>query len=127
MSERWFLALDGDNIGRRLEFHIVSDDIDGLEKFTSSFIRATDNLIQLVSRYPNIDFLLKGGDSLLIALEYEQISDVVSCVEQATRGTGFTFSGGYGPSLREAYLALKIAKASGKNMIIPLDATMESR
>jgi hypothetical protein len=124
--ENWFLALDGDDIGRRLEFYMVSEDADGLRIFSKSFARTIEFLSKSISESVESDILLHGGDSILLSLDPDRIERVIELVRQATRGAGFTFSGGYGPTMREAYLALKIAKASGKDMIIPLSFAVDS-
>lgn len=112
-----YLALDGDNIGSRLELHILNEDIEGLQEFTKSFNSVLNGIVSKLRQDRNIDILLLGGDSLLITLPDSCVEAVIRMIVNETANTTFTFSGGYGSSMRHAYLALKIAKASGKNRI----------
>jgi hypothetical protein len=116
----FYLALDGDNIGSRIELHVLQENIEGLRAFTESFNSVTNAIINRLRENPDINILLFGGDSLLLAMPAGQIEAVIELITEVTTGTTFTFSGGYGPTMRHAYLALKIAKASGKNRICPL-------
>jgi hypothetical protein len=122
VTDDWFLALDGDDIGRRLELHMVTEDANGLKAFASSFEDALDRLFRRIDALASVGVLLRGGDSLLLTMPEFEIAIVVDLVRSAMDGTGFTFSGGYGPTMRAAYLALKIAKATGKDKIVALDA-----
>ncbi|MBB0243674.1 mCpol domain-containing protein [Streptomyces alkaliphilus] len=115
MSKKWFLALDGDDIGRRLEFYMVSEDTAGLESFSNAFGEVVESLKFVVSESPSVDVILQGGDSFLLSAPLEDLTRIISGVKGVVAETSFTFSGGYGPSMKEAYLALKIAKSSGKN------------
>lgn len=115
MEENWFLALDGDDIGRRLELHMVTEDAQGLENFTYSFNSVISTLKESILSQPHARLLLHGGDSILISLPKDSIAETIKRVHSATEGSEFTFSGGYGRNMRGAYLALKLAKVSGKN------------
>lgn len=118
VTARWFLALDGDDIGRRLELYMLTENLDELRKFSSAFSSIVAKLTDHLSASPSVDIILGSGDSILVALPAEEISKAVGLVERLTSETGFTFSGGYGTSMREAYIALKIAKSTGKNRIL---------
>lgn len=113
----WFLALDGDDIGRRLELHILTEDIEGLKEFIASFEHTLGQLYHCVEDDSSVKTLLRGGDSLLIQAPESKIKTIVNRIRATNANTEITFSGGYGNTLRDAYLALKIAKASGKRKI----------
>lgn len=119
-----YLALDGDNIGSHLESYILHEDVKGLQDFTESFNSVLNSIVRKIRQDPEIEIILLGGDSLLITLPASRIKSVVDLVTNETLKTDFTFSGGYGPSMRHAYLALKLAKASGKNKICPLPSDL---
>ncbi|BCB85856.1 mCpol domain-containing protein [Phytohabitans suffuscus] len=125
MTEIWFLALDGDDIGRRLELHMVMEDADGLRAFASDFARVLDQLLHYIDVNPLIDMLLHGGDSLLLTMPESEIQNVSNFLHTSVEGTGFTFSGGYNNTMRGAYLALKLAKATGKNKIVSLESAAD--
>lgn len=114
-----YLALDGDDIGRRLERHLVSEDPQGLQEFAMAFEKVRERLVKSITDIGEVVFLLNGGDSILISLKETSLPVAIAAVNQALDDAEFTFSGGYGATLREAYLALKLAKACGKNRILP--------
>jgi len=115
-----YLALDGDDIGSQLEFHLLHEDIEGLREFARSFNSVLESIVHKLRRNPEISILLLGGDTLLAEMPATHIAATIDLIQSETARTDFTFSGGYGPSLRHAYLALRIAKASGKNRICAL-------
>lgn len=113
----WFLALDGDDVGRRLEKYMLMNDACSLKNFSSEFEDVVAVLIKKVSSIPDLEILLSGGDSILIQMGKSSIEHVLVVVENSLQDCQFTFSGGYGPSMRSAYLSLKLAKSKGKNRI----------
>ncbi len=121
----WFLALDGDDIGRGLEFHIVNNDIEGLREFASLFSDTSERMLKCLSDISRVDTILHEGDSLLISIPASTMPRALQLLREEIRHSEFTFSGGYGPSLRSAYLALKIAKAGGKNSILSAEALQD--
>lgn len=121
VTQDCYLALDGDDIGSRLEMHVVTEDADGLKVFASSFNETLDRIFCCVDHYPSMDVLIRGGDSILLKSNKQDISSFLDLVNGIIATTGFTFSGGRGATMRDAYLALKIAKATGKNRIVDLD------
>lgn len=122
VTDNWFLALDGDDIGRHLELHMLTEDADGLRAFASAFEDVLDQLFRRIKDIPSIEVLLRGGDSLLLAMPEAEIKAVLDHIHATVSGTEFTFSGGYGRTMRDAYLALKLAKATGKDKISTLNS-----
>ncbi|GII76661.1 hypothetical protein Sru01_16430 [Sphaerisporangium rufum] len=122
MVDKWFLALDGDDIGRHLELRMLTENVDGLRAFASAFGVVLDKIYRDIEDCSSVVALLRGGDSLLLELSKAEISSVIRIIRNATDGTDFTFSGGYGRTLRDAYFALKLAKASGKDRVIAADS-----
>ena len=115
MTDEFFLALDGDDVGRRLELCMLTNDLEALREFSSSFDSAMRALVQSACSIDGVELVLFGGDSVMLRVRSDVLQEVLSL---ARRTTGrFTFSGGYAPSMREAYLALKLAKSSGKDRI----------
>jgi minimal CRISPR polymerase domain len=118
----WYLAVDGDDIGRRLELCMVTNDIEALSAFASSFDSAVNSMVDYLRGVDGVDVILFGGDSIMMKVRDEMLDLALRAVNETGRDKGFTFSGGYASTMREAYLALKIAKASGKDRIVgPLD------
>ncbi|ROO61310.1 hypothetical protein EDC02_3243 [Micromonospora sp. Llam0] len=119
MTARWFLALDGDDIGRRLELYMLTENLHDLQTFARDFSQTVSRVVQSLQLTPDVDIILGSGDSILARLPQREIERSISLVKQATANTGFSFSGGYAETMQGAYLALKVAKSTGKNRIIP--------
>ncbi|WP_143740323.1 mCpol domain-containing protein [Micromonospora echinospora] len=120
MAERCFLALDGDDIGSRLEVCMINEDVSGLEDFAFAFNHALERFSEEIAKISSVDVLLLGGDSILLTLPEGEIPRVNQLLHDQMAKVGVTFSGGYGKGLRQAYLGLKLAKATGKNRLVRL-------
>jgi hypothetical protein len=117
MMSTCYLALDGDDIGRRLELFMLTNDPEALHDFALSFSGAVEALLDKLSSI-GAEVLLHGGDSLLMRIgDSPGLDAVLVMVRTVVQERPFTFSGGYGPTMRAAYLALKLAKSTGKNRI----------
>ena len=114
-----YLAADGDDVGRKLEFFIVTNQMEPLSDFFHNFQSAMVWLAKKLSDEFNAKIIFNGGDSLLVSLQFDDIS--VSKLEslriQFSSLSDATLSFGLGNNPRQAYFALKLAKASGKNRI----------
>jgi GTP cyclohydrolase III len=113
-----YLAVDGDDVGRRLEYFLLRNDAVSLGRFTSAFGLTMRWLESEVARQGG-DILFSGGDNFLARLP--AASDIRSRLHELRsefhRRTQRTLSAGIGADLREAYLALLLAKASGKDCV----------
>ncbi|WP_414548916.1 mCpol domain-containing protein [Anabaena sp. CCY 0017] len=114
-----FLAVDGDDVGHRLEYFMLVNDSEALVEFSKIFQSAMNWLeIKLVSDF-GAKLIFNGGDNLLASIPVDNSSLEVleklraEFAEQARS----TLSIGLGESPRQAYFALKLAKTSGKNCI----------
>ena len=118
-GEYLYIAIDGDDVGRRLEYYMIINDSVSLttfaENFHSSMVWLEDRLIHLF----NARILFSGGDNLLAEISSQpEFFHLLSTLHlQFAQKSTNTLSVGVGNSLREAYFALKIVKASGKNCI----------
>lgn len=115
MTAEWFLALDGDDIGRKLELFMLTNDIESLSTFASAFDSTINSLVQSACGIDGVDLVLFGGDSVMLKVPDSALKSVLNIIKGASGQ--FTFSGGYATSMRGAYLALKLAKTSGKDRV----------
>jgi minimal CRISPR polymerase domain len=118
MGLEWFLALDGDDIGRRLELYMLTNDADSLTAFGAAFNSAITSLVKSASDVEGVELMLFGGDSVMLRVPDGVLEIVLEIVRDITSENEFTFSGGYATTMRGAYLALKLAKSSGKDRIV---------
>src|SRR5689334_21705937 len=112
-----YVAVDGDDVGRRLEYFMLVNDRETLNSFSSSYGVAMNWLeTELINQF-GATIIFSGGDNLLASIQVNDKS--VESLERlrvkfAERSKS-TLSVGLGNNLQQAYFALKLAKASGKN------------
>lgn len=114
-----YLAADGDDIGRKIEFFIVMNQMDSLSDFSHNYQSAMLWLVDILSKDFDAKIVFYGGDSLLASLTFKEylIGDLEKLRVQFAILSHTTLSFGIGSNPRQAYFALKLAKASGKNKI----------
>ena len=113
--ESFFIAIDGDLVGRKIEQLIISNQLDELIEYSHS-INKSVNGIRLVADSVGGKTYLQGGDSLLMEVKSYQ-SFIEKLIEIHSELVA-TFSVGIGKNVVEAYLALKFAKSAGRGLII---------
>ena len=96
---------------------MLTNDIESLRTFATAFDTIVNALVESVCEMHGVELILFGGDSILIKLHTEALDAVLKKVNCHINGGQFTFSGGYADTMQGAYLALKLAKSSGKNRI----------
>jgi|SanBayMetagenome_1026888.scaffolds.fasta_scaffold07997_3 minimal CRISPR polymerase domain len=113
--ESFFVAIDGDLVGRKLEKLIISNRLDELVEYGHSINKSIDN-IRVIADSIGGKTYLQGGDSLLIEVKsYQSFIEKFILIHV---GLAVTFSVGIGKNAVEAYLALKFAKSAGRGLII---------
>lgn len=116
---RIFIAFDGDNVGSRLEYFMLTNDRATLQKFSSQFSSAMTWLENQLIQLSGAEIIFNGGDNLLATVTNDNdplllIKDIIT---EFRRLSSSTISVGVGTTMREAYFALKLAKTGGKNRI----------
>ncbi|MCB8966455.1 MAG: mCpol domain-containing protein [Ardenticatenaceae bacterium] len=116
-----YIALDGDNVGKRLEYLCFTNDVSQLRNFSIAFSKKMNWLRdELVSRF-NADVIIDGGDNLMISLtQPERMGEFLNTLSEVFsdfQTVGNTLSAGIGDSPRDAFIALNFAKSSGKDCI----------
>ncbi|WP_338429613.1 mCpol domain-containing protein [Synechococcus elongatus IITB3] len=114
-SKSFFIAIDGDLVGRKIENLIISQELDSLARYSHLMNKMIENMC-LIATDLGGKIYLKGGDSVLFEIKSYQtfIKDFVGMKTELDT----TFSVGIGKNLIEAYLALKYAKSLGNGLII---------
>lgn len=114
-----YIAADGDDVGRKIEFFIVTNQIELLSNFFHNFQSSMLWLGEKLSNEFNAQIIFNGGDSILVSLQADNISlsKLESLRIEFSSFSQATLSFGIGNNPRQAYFALKLAKASGKNRI----------
>ncbi|MEB3507136.1 hypothetical protein SAMN05421675_0703 [Pasteurella multocida] len=105
-----FYAIDGDDIGKKLERYILLNDIPGLIFFSHQIHKKLDSMRKYVLKNDG-NIIMCAGDSILFSICSEiEIPNFLSSGD-------ITFSIGIGSSASNAMLALKKAKGLGKNRL----------
>ncbi|MBN8559447.1 MAG: mCpol domain-containing protein [Leptolyngbya sp. UWPOB_LEPTO1] len=114
-----YVAADGDDVGRKIEFFIVMNQIDILSNFFNQFQISMLWFAEELSKRFQAEIVFNGGDSLLAKLQASkaEISELEIIRNEFFNISQMTISVGIGESPRQAYFALKLAKAAGKNRI----------
>lgn len=118
MTEKVFVAIDGDDVGNHLRDRIINDDLEGIasfsEQLSSYFMTLRSDL-----ETRDYDIIFCAGDSLLA---YTMQSVPNSFFTELPTGP-CTISIGIGETPEYAYLALQLAKARGKKQVVRLNGT----
>lgn len=117
VMSKLFLAVDGDDVGRKLEYYIITNQLKSLQEFFVNFQLAMKWLENMLVNEYSATIIFNGGDNLLADIYNIPLSvgDIDLIRIKFSTISGNTISIGLGNSPRNAYIALKIAKASGKN------------
>jgi len=116
-----FLAIDGDDVGHKLEYYMLINDQLTLSQFSTAYTNSMNWLEDKLRANFNAKIIFIGGDNLLASLNVDEPDHLSENLEKLrlefSEKAQSTLSMGIGKCPREAYLALKLAKASGKNCI----------
>ena len=119
MVGKYFIAVDGDDVGRTIERLVLLNDCQGLTSFSANYRSAVHWITSALIESYQGSALLSDGDSILIETNALVLSanQLLMLSEEFALLSGHTLSIGIGKTMRQAYLALKLAKVSGKNQI----------
>ena len=109
-----YVAIDGDDAGRRLEALVALGDEWEVAEFSQA-IAAQVELIRESIVKAGGRIVFAAGDSLLAAVPSSEIGGIQEAVSRLA--SPVSFSCGTGPGMREAMLALKLAKGDGQTPI----------
>lgn len=108
-----FIAVDGDDVGSRLECLILEGNENGLREYCDRVATAFESLSRLL-RDDGAVVLVQGGDTLLA-----KAPDMTPArAAELLRGCLVPVSAGIGSTLPSAYLALRYAKCGRKGRLV---------
>ena len=108
---RWFVAIDGNEIGKIIEKYILCEDLKRLSKF-SRCMNECITTIDLFIKKNDGKVIMSGGDNILACVSEQNINFIKEHIKKYNDEFEFKFAMGAGTSLVEAYLALKYAKVN---------------
>lgn len=121
ISNHQFVAIDGDDVGLKLRDKIIANDIVNVQLLSSDI---TDFFLTLKTLLVGEGYKIVfcGGDSIL-AIGEEESS--IKLFNEFPKGP-CTVSVGISETAEQAYLALQLAKARGKNQVVNITKTTVS-
>ena len=116
--ETIYLAIDGDDVGNQLEYYILRNDEESIVKFSAKYTDALAWLKSEITQLLSAAIILAGGDTLLVSLSSHMSQEHIEAIrQQFEEKANSTLSMGLGSTIRDAHIALKYAKVSGKNRL----------
>ena len=112
-----YLAIDGDDVGHRLEYLMLVNEREAITKFSKTFQGAMIWLENKLVHDFDAIIIFSGGDNLLACLNNLPAEAIEVLRTEFAERANSTLSVGLGENPRQAYFALKLAKTSGKNCI----------
>ncbi|MFF6992999.1 mCpol domain-containing protein [Streptomyces sp. NPDC010273] len=112
-----FAIIDGDDVGNKIESRILANDVTGFVRTSKMIADTVDRLIDYTSTIPGVTVVSSGGDSILLQVAENSILSLSEALEELQEPDVFTFSAGIGQTLRESFIALRVAKSSGKRRV----------
>lgn len=114
-----FVSVDGDDVGRHLEHLVILGAMMELSKFSKEYNSKIKRFARQLEKKFDAEIVFLGGDNLLVIIDEQKYNkDILDDMKsQFYEDVGFSLSLGVGRSSRDAYIALKLAKALGKNRI----------
>lgn len=107
-----FAYIDGDNIGLKIEKSFMDNDELSL-KCVNNTVKKCIKFITEKLLATEYEIIFSGADGIIC--KKEQIDMVL--IKEITQNLDIEFSAGIGEDLKGAFLALRYAKANGKNII----------
>lgn len=113
-----YVGIDGDNIGNKLELCLLKNDEIGvrlLSKEVEGILLSFSQQLKALG----MEIIFCSGDSLLCKGENINLNYLSKLVR--IEKNSIKFSAGVGYTVKDAYIALKYAKASGKDKLVLLE------
>lgn len=114
-----YVYIDGDDIGLQIEKALLTGDEAGLQAVNQAVSHAIGEITDYLTAH-GCHIIFSGADGVIFKASKVDIPDLRCYL--AGVGMPLRFSVGIGNSLRESFMALRYAKARGKNGIAVLDS-----
>ncbi|WP_176728814.1 mCpol domain-containing protein [Thermogemmatispora onikobensis] len=109
-------GLDGDKIGASIEALFIQNNLEEIREFSQKVTEAIEEIKRQI-RGRQGDIIFCSGDSILFLGDFDE-EWCEQILQRFAELTGCTASMGVGESLQDAYLGLKLAKASGGGLLM---------
>ncbi|WP_151481454.1 mCpol domain-containing protein [Streptomyces albicerus] len=113
-----FAIIDGDDVGNKVETHILANDIAKFVESSRMINAALEGIATRMADLPGVSLVHAGGDSILIEIRDGSVELIAEALKKEQKPGILTFSAGVGSTLRQSFLALRMAKSSGKCRVV---------
>jgi len=113
-----YISIDGNRIGSKVESYLIANDGQGLVQFSQG-VEAARKAVEAYLRSLDARILFSSGDSVLAMTEQpfaKHTGDELAQLFQVTAGCPAAV--GIAHTLREVYLAIKLAKAADQVNVV---------
>jgi GTP cyclohydrolase III len=113
MTEKnFFIAIDANEIGKKIEKYILNEQHEELEKFSNEMVKSVADTKNYILNHGGKVFMA-GGDNVLAEIPADIVTVILDYVRTLNMNAGYNFSVGVGIGSSGAYVALKYAKVNG--------------
>ncbi len=113
----FYIALDGDGVGKKVGRAVIANDVDELHRVSNRIDAAQDFILHWCGDIGGTK-ISGGGDEAVLCVPKEALSKVEDLRKSVEKSFGYTISVGIGKSLSEAGTALLVAKLRGKDRVV---------
>jgi len=122
-----YIAIDGDDIGDRVEEAIYDKDTEVAKNISNQIKNANKEIIEIITKY-NGEVIFEGGDNIFISIpitieEAKKLGQ--QFIDIYLKNTGHTATVGIGKIPTDAHKSLVLGKNTGKNKIVIWDDSYE--
>ena len=119
MPKTAYIIGDADRVREKVEAAMFDHDLDRLSRFSRSLSNAVSFVVQELEERLGARTIMAGGDDVLFIIHFdssvkEVLEDVAICFSDLS---SCTMSFGVAPTIEDAYLNLRKAKASGGGIV----------
>ncbi len=120
MTDSVFVMGDGDDIRKRIEFYLLSGDLEHLQAFSTALTEAIQETARLAVSTMESKIVLAGGDDILFVTTLSNYREETlrALMHEFSKRTACHISFGVGPTLESAFINLRLAKAQGRGSVV---------
>ncbi|AMY54942.1 mCpol domain-containing protein [Rhodococcus fascians] len=113
-----FAIIDGDDIGPTIEALLLSNDLNGFVERSAEVTTSIKLLATKLNEISQASLLSLGGDSMLFEISDVANREFSEFLHYWNANCKVKVSAGLGHDLQSAFLALRMAKSTGKQRVI---------
>jgi hypothetical protein len=120
MDSNIYIRLDVDNVGDSIELALLKSDYGKAQSVHNKIQENINSILVTIQRHTSCVVLMKGCDDILYSIDKNEYNFkfLEKIKEEFRLKSGFSLSIGVGFTIAECMLNLRIAKVSGKDIII---------